>query len=390
MRRAHQDMGWLTMPKDKSTKDASATSAAPEQVYGFSLGYDFCAEHEFGARAIRKELGLADIKLPIGVEQRTMTQVPEYLRLVTYRQRPKDKRFKKTMPAALLVLRDGWRAEQDKELTTAKLIESCDVSFWTNFTDNHYEPIRDDIVTAWSSNDGLAIHVRGEENVKRLQELHQAMFECKVALADPSGMGFMRKSLSLVMVDKLPQETLDAVREKDLAHQRLLQAVTDSGIEAHLKAAGKSWYALSPSWEYEEGSELIFFLNPCEQKKYAHGWYNLEDLRNWTLDKGPIVDGNEVEKKFEEIDKNWGFLLLTGFNDKGIKIRNMGKHIWLDEAKTQPGMRILVHRNSEGLLKSGDYSVQDLMPYYMAGQQAYEAKKAAREAEKEKTQAQAA
>lgn len=372
MRRAYQELGWLTMPKEHSNEDTPAETAASEKVYGFSLGFDFCAEHEHGARFIREELGLDSTRVPVGVEGRTMTRVPEGLRFIEYAQRPSDKRFKKTMPAALLVLTHSWGWQKGESQTPLSLAKQFDATFWTEFTDKRYEPGKEDIVCSWGGHSGFAIHVRGQENVERLKHLHQAMAECKVAIADPVIMGFQRKSLSLILIDELPQETLAAVREMDFAHLRLLRAVDDSGIEKLLKAAGKRWYALSPAWESGEGSELVFFLNPCEQHKYAHGWMTLEDLRQWAQEKGPIVEGLAAEAVVKKLDRDFSYNLLVGLNNAGIKTRRHERYAWLDEAKTQVGIRLAVSPDSEHLLPSGTYPLDKLMPYAESGKKSRE------------------
>lgn len=383
MRRAHNDVGWLTFPQPGASDGANAASGSvpptpqnnadsegsvpADTVYGFSLGFDFCAEHEYGARLIRDELGIANVECPIGVEQRTMTRVPNGLHFVVYGQRPKDRRFKKTMPAALLVLTDDFRLNSEKLPSPAELAKRFDALFWTDFTDTRYRPGVADIVCSWSSHGGFVIHVRGDENVHRLAQVHEAMKQCRVAVADPAYMGFARKALALVLVDKLPPEVHDTVLQKDLAHQRLLQAAKDTGIEELLAKHGKGWYALSPAWEYEEGGNLLFFLNPREQRQYEGGWVTVEDLHQWTKEKGPIVDSQEISKIVKKDVRDWGIHLLRGLNLAGIKMRRHEKFVWLDDAKSEVGVVLSVHRDTEHLLKSGVYPLSQVLPYVKQG-----------------------
>lgn len=372
MRQAYHDVGWLVQPEET-------------QFFGFSLGYDFCAEHEFGAEFIKSELGIAQTDFPVGVEDRTMTQVPETLYFGEYELRSKDKRVKKTMPAALLYLA---RIYGEMPQSVPERAKRLDASFMADFRDKWYEPERHDIVSAWADRSGFAIHVRGEENVARLRELYEAFQRKAVSVADASGMGFIRKALSLVIVDRFPDEVKQTVRERDLAHKRLYDAFEATGIKERLKAAGRNWYALRPRWRNgEEAGELLAYLNPCEQKKYDCGWYTVAELDEWANGAGPVVDGRAVEAALKAIDKEWSYRLLKGLNDAGIAI-NGHVSVWTDDAKTIPGLRMRVSPDSQDKLADGTYSISALMPYIKRGRElhlaekaAYEAKKAAKEKE---------
>ena len=57
-----------------------------------------------------------------------------------------------------------------------------------------------------------------------------------------------------------------------------------------LKDADKGYYALSPSWDGD--NNLIFWLNPREQHVYNHGWFNVDELKMWAKNDGPIMKGS--------------------------------------------------------------------------------------------------
>ncbi len=356
MRRAFADMGWLTSPESSA-------------VYGFSLGYDFCGEHEYGARFIKQALGIAESEAPQGVPDRTMTQVPQALRFFAFEHRSRDKRFKRTMPAALLVCADRHLPETVDNENMPELLRRLDVSFDADFAADKtwYDSKKHDVVCAWSAYGGFAILVRGQENVQHLTDLHEAFQACAVSVADPSIMGFKRKALALVMNDRLDPKVAQDVLEKDQAYLRLLTAAKDTGIEAVLAAAGLKWYALTPAWEYEEGSDLLFFLNPAEQGRFSHGWFKLEQLQEWAQGKGPVVDSNAIAAELKRADPDWGIHLLRGLNGQGFKLRHHEQFVWLDEAKTQPGVRLNLHRDSAPGLVSGVYPLTQMEPFVEAG-----------------------
>jgi hypothetical protein len=163
------------------------------------------------------------------------------------------------------------------------------VDFYAEEHDDWYRPDRDQMAIAWSQ-EGCLIHVRGQENVDKLKTLYERVLANDIALADPSGMGFVdRRGLSLVVASLVPQAVRDDVMAKDVDAKRLRQAATDTGIEQTLKDAGKRFYALSPAWANEEKTAVRFFLNPAEQNKYNYGWYDVDQLKQWARDEGPIV-----------------------------------------------------------------------------------------------------
>lgn len=353
MRRATIDTGWLQLQENTASSPA---------VQGFSLGYDFAAEHEWGTPYLKAALGIEQKAFPLGVEDRTMTQVPAALRFVSYELRSKDRRVKRTMPAALLFCNDHAAHLHTQGATGAELAQALDAGFWYDFADKR-GPQTDayQIVSSWSSQDGFAIHVRGAENVARLQALHEAFLRKDISLADAAIVGFARKSLTLVVNSTVPDEMRAQVRANDEAHLRLHQAVKATGIEDELKAKGLGWYALSPAWENAEGSALLFFLNPKNQKEHAHGWFTLDELRAWALGQGPVVEGPKVLEHLNQRRPHWDSHLTSGLLSAGVKLRRHPVYQWLDPEHTQPGVRLLTLPGDS--LASGVHSAIELERY---------------------------
>lgn len=360
MRRANQELGWLE-------------NEGNEGIFGIALGFDFCAEHECSARYIKEQLGIPEKDIPIGVEDRTMTRVPEELYFAKYTHRSTDKRIKKTMPGALLCLTHDYHGVRKGMTPAEEGVQQLGLGFYNDFASKKdvrwYKPGEDDMVVHWSGHDGFAIHVRGEQNVARLEALHNAFLAGQVSVADASICGFIRKSLCLVMNAQLPEHIFKEVREKDEAFQRLHDAFKASGIEQKLSEKKLYWYALSPAWEYEEGSALLCFLNPREQSKYEGGWYSLDELVEWTEGKGPIVDGREITKQLKAIDVDFGYHLHLGLEAAGVRLRNHEKYVWLNPEKTQIGVRIRVHRDYAQGMSSGIYPLEVLEPYVVRGRE---------------------
>lgn len=373
MRLAYQNLGWLTL-------DSDLEPGAPAPVFGFSLGFDHAAQHEYGVPYLKREMGIPEKEIPIGVEDRTMTVVPQNLGFHEYVHRSSDRRSKKTMPAALLYCAERLSWDNTTPRTPESLANAFGVSFHFDFVKHKrvYAPERDDIVCAWSGREGFALHVRGELNVSRLRELHQALLDKKVSLADPAVMGFERKALSLVMNERLPAEIFNQVREADLAYLRLQQAATDFGVETALSAAGLKWHALRPRWESGEGSRLLIWLNPCDQKQFAYGWYSVDELLQWAQGVGPVVETKEIEALLGALKPNWGYYLLTAVNAEGLGLRRQGGFVWLDKTAGQAGaiLDFVDDKAPAGLapVRENVYALDAVKALVQKGQALYEAR----------------
>ena len=364
MRIATHDQGWLT---DETTG----------QLQGFSLGYDYCAEHERGVPFLKQQLGIKVTDFPQGVEDRTMTQVPGILQFLAYDYRTRDKRFKRTAPAAILhctsatlYATSGYGLDIPTE--GAAMAKWLDVEFYACcFSDKWYETKRHDIMSSWSETGGFALHVRGQENVDKLKALHAAMLDCKVSLADPSTFGFTRRALTLMLCDAISPEVKAVVLAADQAHLKLHQTAEATGVAAALKAAGRRTYALSPAWRDEEGSDIIFFLNPCEQQRYRSGWFTVSELLAWTRGEGPVMEINPALKDaFCAVDINWAVYLSKGLTRSGIAQRTNPMIVAMDEDKQVPGARLMVAKESQALMPDGVYSLEQLRPFIEAGRAA--------------------
>lgn len=366
MRPTYQDYGWLV----------SETG----QIYGFALGFDFCAEHEYGAPAIKEALGIARDGIPIGIEDRTMTRVPEELAFVEYVHKSRDGRVKRTMPAALLVLKK-YRTQQEMSGNIAETIGACDVAFQVDFTEKvYYKPEKHDIKVAWSAHSGFAIHVRGEDNVRKLKELHDAFHAQDISLADPQIDGFKRNPLCFVINSRFPEAIKAEVRQRDLDYLELQNAAAKTGVKEMLANAGKRYYALEADWLDKSKQEVVFFLNPFEQQKYDSGWYSVEELEAWAREEGPIADGIEAEKQACDGVRDWGICLNYGFAEEGRKYRFLPKFVWLDKANRVPGVRIRFVDGTGRALPSTTLSMDEVQPVINRGMRVREQKKAESEA----------
>lgn len=350
MRRAHTETGWII--GDNNT------------LVGLSLGFDFCAEHEFGAEYIKMAMGIPKVDAPIGIEDRKMTSLrTQSLGFMEYKTgvSKKDARLSR-IPHALLYLSDNGSFGVTPPKTARDFVSLFEVGFYTDCTSKHYEAERHDLAISWSGRSGFAVHVRGAENVARIKQIHQAMLDLDIALMDASSMGFLRRAMALVIVKNAPVEKLEKLKELDLAKKRLIDAAKASGIEEALKKAGRGFYALSPGWRghVEAPENLMFFLNPADQRNNACGWFFVSDLMDWIQGKGPVVDGRAAKLALEDSHgKDFSYNVVKRANEVGVGLNNTTE-VWLDEAKTQAGLRVLFSKNNAVAYADGTYSIDQL------------------------------
>ncbi len=128
-------------------------------------------------------------------------------------------------------------------------------------------------------------------------------------------------------IDGLSIEELEQLR--DAVNQRLLQLRYSARhtlpellrmleeVKAVLNDQGKQWRSLE-RWQWMDG-QIRFWLNPTDQVQYQSGWYTIDDLIQWSRNRGPILVEEELE---EEEDDTWT-------NVDGVRIR------WLPDGTMQ-------------------------------------------------------
>lgn len=235
-----------------------------DMLAGINLGWDFCAEHEWGINGIKQAFGITDNPKVFGIARRTITTVPNFL---VFTEVPGPKRTKHHV-----LVCDRWLAEHPEHLK-----------------DNHELAIWDDkgIAAAWYEG-AFGVKVTAEHQ-DTLADVFAAFQRKDIAIYVGARGPFSNGGLKLVIVSRLPQEVLTEMEEGDRDAANLRAAAEKTGIEKYLKGKGKGWYALSPRWANEDKKEVVFWLNPFDQRSYEAGWFTVEDLRQWADDKGPVI-----------------------------------------------------------------------------------------------------
>jgi hypothetical protein len=239
---------------------------------GFILGADFTAEHEWGIRELKDALGInSEITRKFcGLSSRTMTGY--------------DKRY--------------LHIEHGKEYSLLTFEQNNTWNEPRGLDDEELHPYKgDEFVCAWDgSSFGIVI---AKEHKQMLEDLKAAFERNDIAvwIGGRSKNPFENPGLIVVIASMVSEENKKMMCDSDLDHLELMKAFKKTGIEELLKKAGKGYYALSPKWKNEEKKELVFWLNPHEQNKYDSNWFTLQNLIDWTHDKGPVI---KTRKKQEE------------------------------------------------------------------------------------------
>jgi hypothetical protein len=230
------------------------------QLAGIALGADYCAEHEFGISSLQFAFGLQTDEKTWGIERRRVRQVPKGLVLLHQKK-------KKEQCAALVFER---YCDENRAIPSTLVFYGDE-----------------ELVCAWDES-SFGVMVR-QKDEKYLTEMIQAFRNHDVAIGLSGGHVFQNAGLSLMIISRLPKETLDTIYEADKDYYMLKKAAAKTGIEERLKKAGKRYFALSPRWADGTKKAVKFWLNPCDQHIYNSGWYSVQDLDNWIQNKGPII-----------------------------------------------------------------------------------------------------
>lgn len=280
-----------------------------DKFIGISLGYDYCAEHEWGIEGITRDFGIPKSdKANMGVESRSITKMPKmYFKEETH----KKKKY------AILFTGYSWRDDNsDAEVPSELKNYVKDLTWNEEYNTKHPDRDKDNVLTAWDSK-SFGVAVMGDKEVEYLKELHQAFLDNNVAIAVVNLRArnpFAGSSLSLLIKSKIPQETLDLMYSGDKEYYDLHDYEEEIGMKKIIKEKGnkdgykgkKYFMACSPKWiDYNDEAareeakkkrnskfNIMYWVNYSDNDD-NYGWYTVEEIKEW-------LTGN---KKLSEIRK---------------------------------------------------------------------------------------
>lgn len=244
------------------------------RVIGVNLGFDFCAEHEWGFEWAAAYLGrpARPSRTHLGVAARTTTRhLPAF---------PIE--LAETKAALWLRGSQGWRAE---DTTLAQ-----DVRAGANKQPQYVsDMVRRDrpIVAAWDGRSGFCVKATSDDAKAGVHAAYEALTGDRCLIIQTGGV-FGGGGLKLIDRALVPQSTDDEMRAIDTSTLNLQDAISATGIHERLAAAGLRFYALFPRWISEADGSYEFWLNPRDQRQVNDGWFTLADLEAWIAGTGPI------------------------------------------------------------------------------------------------------
>jgi hypothetical protein len=299
MRTAHTDLEILTIGEG----GLSTETSSGRQFLGFNLGFDWCAEHEWGITDLKTALGVphAATRDCYGLDSRLIHPTEEtFKKLLFFKKGGKN-------PEAILVFEAGGFYEPPANLKAAVKKYGGTI---VEPHEKHYDPkYHKAFATKWCSH-GFAIHAKAHV-IAFLQDLYESFKIGDIVIGLGGSVNpFSRSGLSICIRSRFPKETVDAIGGQDIDYLDLQDAVAKTGIVDRLAQANCRYHACSGKWIKDFKGKtsqhpVIFWLNPMEQSKTNHGWFTVEELDQWIAGQGPIPKSAEQIAKEAAEREEW-------------------------------------------------------------------------------------
>jgi hypothetical protein len=284
----------------KATSDY-AIIVIDDKFVGFALGYDYCAEHEWGIKGIKEMCGMpVGSNKNMGIICRTITKCPPLI----FKEEVSVQKKKNTHGAILFTGRN-YRTQEENEKYVPRDLEKYmdDIKWnidWDKEHPSEYREPKDPILTAWSE-DGFGIGVVGDTEVGYLKELNEAFKNKNVTIAMTNLGAFAGSSLCLLITDRVPAETAQQMYDADKEYYDREEYEEKIGmaklVEKHRRTEHQKLHyfmACSPKWiNYEDAEarekykkehntkyDIIYWINYSDDDE-NHGYYTVEEIREW-------------------------------------------------------------------------------------------------------------
>jgi len=289
---------------------AIITDESGEQFLGIALGYDYCAEHEWGIKEIKQRFGIPEgSRKNMGVASRSITKnIPNLIF--------KKETYKKQKFALLFTGYQYWREGEEVHIPRDFENYKSNIHWRVDYDAKNPREGRDSkdpMVTAWSGS-GFGVGVMGEKESKWLEELYEAFNNVNVVIAMINHRAynpFAGTSLSLMIKDRLPKEVSDMMYAADNEYfdredyekktgvpklkEKLQKIKQKNGWNDNLYGHNHGYnIACSPKWidyndavnrekkkkEYDTKYDIIYWVNYSDDDD-THGWFTVEEIKEW-------------------------------------------------------------------------------------------------------------
>lgn len=294
-----------------------------QEICAILLQGDYCAEHERGIVPILNITGIPLLKFGEGGYPRDY-QGPWGMKRITIPktnitekaiQIVQSKETKASLPLTYL----EFNIPRILKTIEAKELKKSNSRFQVqrpSFKKTEVgEKYFSDLGAAWDDN-GFAIFTSNAETGEFLVRMHASLLqkEGSEPLAIWTGGAgnnpFARCGLVIGFPEKFDEKNNETHEEGERALRDSYWAAHDTGIPALIPK--NKYFALSPGpilktriLRQESGKpatncvvntkhDIMFFLNPTEQKKNRFGWFTVEELEAWHIGEGPIIQANPL------------------------------------------------------------------------------------------------
>ena len=261
-------------------------------MQGAILGYDFCAEHEWGIAKILDRFGVTSDTRFLGMNRRRITKVAEGLMWVKSGNRQG------------ILLPDAFSVWYDDRVPAAE-------HYWKALGLTN----RKGIHSSWCD-ESFCITSDDTMDILRLKQVYEAFLHKDIAIARLSSGWATGSSLAFIIISRMPKAAKKEWADADRLDNKVRREFKRTRVENLLRKKKKGYFALSP--RYNKSGELVVWLNPFEQSKYNSGWFTIQDLRDWARDTGKVIIKPDPPKSFipQEVDgfEEW---YSAGGNDEG-------------------------------------------------------------------------
>jgi hypothetical protein len=268
-----------------------------DKFVGFSLGYDYCAEHEWGIKGIEESFGIPEgSKKTMGIVGRTITKCPPLI----FKEEFKVKKKKTTHGAILFTGKNYCTQEENEKYVPRDFEKYMETIEWNKEHQSEYREPKDFIITTWNE-DGFGVAVVGDSEVEYLKELHKAFNNKNVTIAMTSLGAFGGSSLCLLITNRVPAETSQQMFDDDKEYFDRVDYEEKIGMAKIIEKRGRVDYhklhyfdACLPKWigynnaeareEYKKKHNTKYDINYWIENSdddSNRGWYTVEEIREW-------------------------------------------------------------------------------------------------------------
>jgi hypothetical protein len=303
----------------KASQDYAIITSDDNKFLGIALGYDYCAEHEWGIEDLTKRFGIPESsKKNMGVVSRSITKNINNLVF-------KKETYKKKKCAILYTGHQYWREGEEIHIPRDLKRYKEDILWRMEYDAKHpseHRRDKDPMITAWDGG-SFGIAVMGEKEAQWLEELYEAFNNTNIVIAMINHRAlnpFAGTSLSIMIKDRLPKEIADMMYNADKQYfdredyekktgipklkEKLNKIKQKNGWNDNLYGHNHGYHiACSPKWidyddaenrevkkkEYHTKYDIIYWVNYSDNDD-THGWFTVEEIKEWLGSKRKLSE----------------------------------------------------------------------------------------------------